>query len=71
MLSLLGSFLFYQIQSRIGDEQKMRRMQFVKENPHLEYYFKKSYYYNQYIPPDIKNNQKNLPGMTNEQKKSF
>ena len=66
-----GLLLFYHIQSRIGDEQKMQRIRFAKENPHLEFYLRMSPLYQDYYSTRPKTIEiKRMGGMTDEQKKN-
>lgn len=71
LLCPFGLMLFFLIQSRIGDEQKRERLQFVEANPHLEVYLRKIPAYQDYYstrPPLEK--VRHTGGMTEEQKKS-
>jgi hypothetical protein len=70
----IGGFLFYQIQSRIGEEQMLTRKKFAENNPHLEIYLKRSPAYQQVYssrPTIVNAPYKNIGGMSDEQKKNL
>jgi hypothetical protein len=71
-LIIISSLLFFQLQAKIEEEQRLTRIQFVKYNPHLEIYFRQSSYYREFYSSvyPIKT-VKYTGGMTDEQKKKF
>lgn len=70
LLSPFGLIMFFLLQARIGDEQKMERQLFAEAHPHLEAYLRRSPAYQEFYSSRPVKRVVYAGGMTEEQKKS-